>query len=71
VFLATPVMRTVDRMEFPSTSTRITCARRSLESLFVMVSYLNAQALSSQFARMATVSDSNANVSFLHVKNGD
>jgi hypothetical protein len=36
VFLAAPVMRTVERIELPSTKAPITCARRSVLRRFIL-----------------------------------
>ncbi len=40
MFFAAPVMRTVARMEFPSTRQPMTCARRSVLSLFTILTIM-------------------------------
>lgn len=46
MFLATPVMRTVERIEQPSTRQEMTRTRFSLDSLYILLLCLIAQALS-------------------------
>ena len=49
VFLAAPVMRTVARMLLPSTRQATTCARRSVESLFILTIVSRAYDSKGQF----------------------
>src|ERR1022692_196446 len=53
VFLATPVMRTVERTELPSTRQLMTLARCSEVSLFILVVCQTAHALSRLLKRFA------------------
>lgn len=47
MFFATPDMRTVARMEFPSTSDAITCTLFSVVSVFIVTIILSTMHLSS------------------------